>query len=303
MTLLAEKKGLLIAVGFGLLAAFLFFIWMNRIQKDLDEQAKLKIKNMQENMAEVIFAKRDIQQGESITEEMIYTKLKEKNKIPPGVVISSSRVIGTIAREAIQKDSVIMSDQLKWQTTRDTTLSMRTPIGKRAITISVDNISLLAGMMSPGDYVDVIGLIALPLQVEGKQSIEAATVPLFQNVLVLALGTNIRTPEEQGRPRAGGESNKDSGEASPLVTLALSPEEVNLLAFVQEQGKIRLVLRSPGDAKVLPVQPANWETLLKYLFPNTDFNPPLPVENPIEVKKGPQVEIIRGFQKEVVALE
>lgn len=304
---LIEKKGLIIAIVFAFLAAVLFLAWMNQIQQGVSKEAAAKLKAMQENMVEAIYAKVDIAAGKVITQDIIYTKLMDKSRLPIGAAYSQSRVLDTIALAPIKKDSLVLNEQLKWPTTRDTTLSMKTPIGKRAISVAVDNISLLSGMIKPGDYVDVISLISIPMQVEGKQSAQAATVPLFQNILVLAVGSNISTVEERSygaRSRKGESDPKESKqEGTPLVTLALSPEEVNLLAFVQEQGKIRLVLRSPGDAKITPVQPASWETVLKYIFPNIDLNPPKPPEPEPKAKKEPEVEVIRGFKRELVPLK
>ena len=183
----------------------------------------------------------------------------------------------------------------------------RSPSRKRgrAMTISVDNISSLLGMIKPGDYVDVIGVIPLPVEVEGKQAAEPATVPLFQNVLILSVGTELGAASEKestSRRKASEFTPKES--AAPLITLSLSPEEANILAFVKEQGKIQLILRSPGDAQTRPVQPTSWATVLKYLFPQIDLEAMEKGSGKKEeVKKDiPQVEIVRGFKKEVVPL-
>jgi pilus assembly protein CpaB len=164
-----------------------------------------------------------------------------------------------------------------------------TPSGKRAVTISVDNISSLAGMIRPGDFVDVIAIIPIPIQTaEGKTASQLGVLPLFQNVLVLAVG-------QQTGAMARDESRYQKQEAgpSPLITLALGPQETSLIAFVQEQGKIRLVLRSPQDNQVQNVPPANWDTLFRYIMP--------PRESTVEAEV-PTVEIYRGLQKERVPL-
>ena len=85
-----------------------------------------------------------------------------------------------------------------------------------------------------------------------------------------------------------------------MITLALSPEEANILAFVKEQGKIQLILRSAGDAQTTPIQPASWETVLKYLFPNMELEKKK--EEEIKKEEPPQIEIIRGFKKEMMPL-
>ena len=84
-------------------------------------------------------------------------------------------------------------------------------------------------------------------------------------------------------------------ESNQLITLALSPQDAGLIAFVQEQGKIRLTLRSPADAKVEQVQPATWETLFKYLMPQNQTQEVVKPENPDDY-----VEVYHGLNKERV---
>ena len=301
---LVEKRGLIIAGGFALAAAILTMVWLNQTQAKLKEEARAKLESIQENTVSVVFAKTEIHPGRLISEDMLYTRLVSKNNLPPEAVTSIARVIDRISKVPISKDTLISTDILAWPTTRETTLAMKTPIGKRAMTISVDNISALLGMIKPGDYVDVIGLIPLPVEVEGKQSAQAATVPLFQNVLILAVGSQLGTAVEKegtsGRRRQQAES--ETKESAPLITLALSPEEANILAFVKEQGKVQLVLRSAGDAQTTPVQPVSWETVLKYLFPNMELEKKQEQKEEIKKEEPPQVEIIRGFKKEMMPL-
>ncbi len=81
-----------------------------------------------------------------------------------------------------------------------------------------------------------------------------------------------------------------------LMTLALSPQEANLIAFVQEQGKVRLTMRSPADAKVEPMTPASWESLFQYIAPQKQGDN-LPAADTTEY-----VEVLRGLNKEKVPL-
>ena len=126
-----------------------------------------------------------------------------------------------------------------------------TPTGKRAISIAVDNISSLSGMVNPGNYVDVLAVIQVPIQ-DGKVANQVAVVPLFQNILVLAVDQNTGGAVGSASTSRYAEAPSGSsggGGGNSLITLALGPQEANLIAFVQEQGKIRLIMRSPADAK------------------------------------------------------
>ncbi len=296
---IAEKKGLIISFAVALFVTILIVNWMRQEQKKYGDFAEKQFEHLQTNAVETVFAKIDIPQGKVITEDMVYVKFLQKDSVPPEAAPSVVRVIERIAAQPIKKDSIIISNMVVWPTTTETTLAMKTPIGKRAITISAENISALVRMIKPGDYVDIVGLVALPVQIEGKLSQQPATVSLFQNVLVLAVGSNIgRVDGAAAGRRKTADEEAPVKESAPLITLALSPEEANLLAFVQEQGKIRLVLRSPGDAKIEALPPAGYEALLKHLYPNMDFS-----AKKEELKKEiPQVEVIRGLKKEMMPL-
>jgi len=182
---------------------------------------------------------------------------------------------------------------------------MATPVGKRAVSVTVDSNSSLMGMIRPGDYVDVIGVIPVPaLTADGKQASQAAVMPLFQNILVLTIGRDLGAPAAEGRYRKEG----DTSGGGSLITLALTPQEATLIAFAQEQSKMRLILRSPADSRVEPVQPATWDTLLQYAIPQLGQAKEqagseqqiaasvLPKEKPREV------EVYRGLKKEVITL-
>jgi Flp pilus assembly protein CpaB len=118
-------------------------------------------------------------------------------------------------------------------------------------------------------------------------------MPLFQNVQVIAVGQETNaTPRITSAARY---NKADAKDVSSLVTVVLSPQEANIVSFVQEQSKIRLVLRSPADSKQEPVHPINWDTVFQYLMPQ----PETVIEEP---KPIPTVEIYRGLQKERIPL-
>src|SRR3989338_7848698 len=302
---LIERRGWIVAGAFALAAAILSWVMLSQERVRLANQAKQNLAAFQENTVDIVLAKADIPSGKLISENMLYTQRVDKNSLPAEAATSVARVVDRISTVLIKEKYMIPVDKLVWPTTKETTLAAKTPIGKRAMTISVDNISSLLGMIKPGDYVDVIGIIPLPVEVDGKQAAEPATVPLFQNVLILSVGTELGAASEKesvSRRKASEFTPKES--AAPLITLSLSPEEANILAFVKEQGKIQLILRSPGDAQTRPVQPTSWATVLKYLFPQIDLEAREKRSGKKEeVKKDtPQVEIVRGFKKEVVPL-
>src|SRR3989338_5164718 len=266
-----QRIALIAGIVLALVAIFMVKVYLDQQRQVIQEQAKRTLAKIQANQTAVLVAKKDIPKGIVIEPEMLETAIVPNQYLQPNAVTSLDRVAGMITIGPISKGEQIILSKLSQsrQAGQGGGLAEATPVGKRAITVSVDNVSALGGMIKAGDYVDVIALVPVPVQTqEGKQASQAAVMPLFQNVLVLAVG------QETGAVSAQDSRYKkeEKKEISPLITVALSPQEASLIAFVQEQGKIRLILRSPADSQIQPVQPASWDTLFQYLMPQEEVS-------------------------------
>jgi len=289
-----QKQRIILIIGavLALLAVFMVKLYLDQQRQAISEQERKRLEKMRANQSTVVVAKKDIPAGATIDSEMVETenilnKDKEARAVP-----SSERAEGAIASVLINRGEQITLDKISY-IKQASGLAEVTPVGKRAVTISVDNIAALAGMIRPGNYADVIGAIPVPMQTsEGKQVSQVAVLPLFQNVLVLAVGQDTSPQAQSAASRYSKKEEKK--EISPFITLALSPQEANFMAFVQEQGKIRLVLRSPADTQVQPVQPANWDSLFQYILP--------PRKEPPKQEEKEYIEIYRGLNKEKIIL-
>jgi pilus assembly protein CpaB len=297
-----KKIALISALILGIITVFLIKVWLNEQARLAEERAKEELLLQQKRQAEVVVAKVDIPKGTQLTTEHLETKLFPRDYIQPKAVGSIERLIGMVtAVDILKGEQITLTKLLSPQQSTGTSLAMATPVGKRAITIPVDNISSLAGMIRPGDCVDVIGLVPIP-SIDKKQPSSVAVIPLFQNVLVLAVGQQLMPLQREERYEKAEEKAAQS-----LITLALSPQEANFLAFIQEQGKIRLILRSPADSRTEPIVPANWETLSQYLFPKlypqqAQEQQKEEITTKREIPQERKVEIYRGLKKEEITL-
>jgi pilus assembly protein CpaB len=299
-----EKQKLILISGvvLGVVAILMTKMYLDQQRQEADAQAKRSLVKMQTNQTVVLVAKQDIPSGSVIESHMIDSSIVPNQFIQPQAVTSIDRVLGMISLAPISKGEQISLSKLSKARKEGggSSLAGNTPAGKRAISISVDSIASVSGMVRPGDYVDVIATLQVPMQgPDGQISSQVAVVPLFQNVLVLAVGQNTGSV---GKTESRYEEKE--GSSVGLITLALGPQETNLIAFVQEQGKMRLTLRSPADANVEPVVPASWDTLFQYIMPQQKK-----IEKAAEAKEAPvvdatteYVEVFRGLNKEKVSL-
>jgi pilus assembly protein CpaB len=297
-----KKLPLIIGIVMALIAAYLIKVYTEQQRQVVIEGAKKKMEQIQAEQVPVMVATKDLPKGSAIDKDGVGVAIVPAQHVQPQAASSLDRVAGMVALVPISKGEQITLNKLMSvkEAVGGGTLAMSTPIGKRAITIAVDSISAVGGMIRPGDYVDVVSMVTVPVTTpEGKQASQAAVVPLFQNTLVLAVGQ-----ETAALPQAEGRGKKEERRSdSPAITLALSPQEANLLAFVQEQGKIRLSLRSPSDAKIELVQPSSWDSLFQYLVPHEPGEPKVKQEKkPAEPEPGTYVEIYRGLNKEKITL-
>ncbi len=262
------QKKTIILIAAAVVFALLGILGVNQVvhqekQKVVDD-AKMAIQNIQENQSAVLVAKKSIPRGAMVTPDMLDVKIFPKNYIQPQAVTSADRIAGMMAVVPIEENDQITLNKLAFPKSSGA-LSDVTPRGKRAISIQVDNIASLSGMIKAGDYVDVIALLAIPLNDgSGRTVAQPSVIPLVQNVKVLAVGRDVG-----GAARETNRYQKDEGQtdANPLITLALTSQEAALIAFVQEQGRIRLILRSPSDSEVEPMQITSWDALFRYLVP------------------------------------
>ncbi len=289
---LKKRIPLAIAVVSGAIAILLLNIYLRKREVEIwtrmkqEEEAAAAAKP-KITMGVVIIAQKDIPAQTPITAEDLTFKQLPTEYIQPGAVTALEQVIGQISSSPISAEEQILGIKLIPAGNIGKSLAEMTPEGKRAITVAVENMANIASLLKPGDYVDIFAFIALPNtgDAKSKEKPTSRLISLFQNVQVLAIGNETVSS-------TGKEKNKSGGTAPQTVTFALTPQEGALLAFVQENGKIKLSLRSAQDANVDQVAPADWDTLLNHLSTQ-------PGGDGIG---GPVVEIYRGLQKEVVPL-
>jgi len=104
---------------------------------------------------------------------------------------------------------------------------------QRAVAIKVDSNSLMGGLLSPNDRVDVLVTYDAGISTLGRAGrSEKITRVILQDVSVLAVGG--RTALNTSSRRSGGSS----------VVLALTADQSLVLAHAQKEGQLSLVLRS-----------------------------------------------------------
>ncbi len=256
-----KKNILQLAIGLILAVAAVLMLrnYLEEQKTMVLKQAQQAAVNIQSNQVAIFVARKPIPAGAPITASMVDMTVADRGSVSPEAVRYFSELEGKGAARAISPGEQITTDALRIMEIpggdNDLTkrFSMIIPDGKRAVGMNVDNISSIMDMIKPGDHVDVIAIIELPT---GQGPGQLINVPIFQDVTVLAVGSSFgQNKLEQMGSSIQGLINKEKAkkptEVAPPITVALDPEEANVISFVQEKGKIRLILRAPGDTRVI----------------------------------------------------
>lgn len=277
-----------------ILAAVLALIAVVMVRNYISQTEKKYIK--EEKKAYVVLATQPIALGSVIDESMLRIEAVPEKYVQPNAISSPSLAAGKRALAPIATDEQIMTTKLTLAASKDMSLAMSTPPGKRAITITIPPLAAVAGKIRPRDYVDVIGTFPYNAQVDGRTVTEMVSVTLFQNVLVLSV--------------EGGAGMAERGKPAPapsdlVIMLALSPREAALLSFALEQkASLRLVLRPTLETAVEPVPPVEVNALWQYVFSNLgqefikDNEPAVkPQDKKQEPPAPPTLEVYRGTER------
>ncbi len=248
---MARKKLLIAALVVGCFAAGLVYLYGQQ------QQDRVEVYEGEEYTEEVIVAATNIQAGDTLEQGHITTKEVPQQFLPSNPLMRSDVEIylGRPIGQPVDAGDMILTSDFSVAEDRARTLAGRVPAGERAMTIPVDSISGVAGLLQPGDRVDILG--TFPIQDEdelipeaGGQSQGYMTMPLLQDVTLLAVGQRIGTSEDG---RSGGYSS---------VTLSLTPEESELMIISQTRGDLSLLLRNREDMESIDV---NQRTLREVL--------------------------------------
>lgn len=224
-----NKKIALIAIGAALVTSFLIYLYLSGVDSS-SNMAKTKL---------AYVAAADIAAKVVITDKMI-TQVKVPLDITLPIGASDkAEIIGKMTKERIVKGEPILIERLFEE--KMTTMPYIIPKGKRAMTISVNEISQVSSFMTPGDFVDIIVTYEeKDKDLGGKKFFYPKyTKVLMQNVQVLGTGRNMQ------------EINKIEGELPTSVTLAISLIDAEKLILAEESGTLRLVLRPAMDDSII----------------------------------------------------
>lgn len=111
-------------------------------------------------------------------------------------------------------------------------LASKIPDGMRAVTLRSDEVVGVAGFLIPGSHLDVL------VTYHTASTPDPLTATVLQNVVAIAAGHEIQ-PDPAGKPSD-----------VTIVTLLLTPDDVQRAVLASGQGQIHFVLRNGADQTI-----------------------------------------------------
>ncbi|MEM8864229.1 MAG: Flp pilus assembly protein CpaB [Planctomycetota bacterium] len=183
--------------------------------------------------APIYVALHNINLNDPIDASMVSLMEWPKDKIPPGALTQLEDVEGRRPRTNIIQGEPILDAKLLAQGEHADPIG-QLPSGFRLSTISVNAEKSAAGLLSPGDRVDV----QLFVNRDDRAGIEMAmTKVILQNIRVYAIESAVQRSADGGEART----------IPKTVSLVVTPEQASKIDLAQNLGSLSLIPRNPND--------------------------------------------------------
>lgn len=213
------KKPWAIAILAGLLAVVVSGAYFQARQKRIENQ---------EELVDVVVAKKEIAQGVLLNESHLVMAKIPRRFLQPGIFSTVEDVVGRVGMALFQKGEQILINKTA-PLSAQSGLSARIPQGLRALSLFVDESENVAGLIKPNNFVDLLATFEKGGELESSQ---ISTETIAQHILVLAVDEKLE---------------------KKTVTLALTPAQAQKIEFAKRRGKISLALRSQSDDEVIEI--------------------------------------------------
>jgi pilus assembly protein CpaB len=192
----------------------------------------------------IVVAKAALRYGMELTADQLSEIDWPADALPVGAFASIADLTGAgrrVVLSPVEPNEPILAAKLSGADGRATLANLLGP-GKRAVTIRVDDISGVAGFVTPGDRVDVVltrQTQGVPVQAAEGEAQTAAPSEYASEVILSDI--KVLTADQ----------NSDVQALTPgvakAVTIEVSTEEAQKVALAQQIGTLYLLLRAAGD--------------------------------------------------------
>ncbi|MDP4114433.1 MAG: Flp pilus assembly protein CpaB [Bacillota bacterium] len=221
-----NKKIIAIALVLSVITSVLVYVYITRGTKTASPEIEYRV---------VYVAARTIPARAAIMGEDVKQVKIAKELLNANAMTDLKEIVGKRTKESIIEGEQIVRERLADK--KNVSLSYNIPEGTRAVSMNVNEQIDVAGLLRPGDFVDIIACFEKEEESDGtnKKIFQRVTDTILQNVQVLALGQDVDLSSDKLK------------NLPATVTLAIKKEDVEKFVFASEYGTLRLALRPLDD--------------------------------------------------------
>jgi pilus assembly protein CpaB len=221
-----------VAVILGLIAVFLANSYLTGRERQLASSP--------EGMVRVAVASLPLAYGAEVTPDKVKFVNYPEASLPVGTFKTIAELLPQgkrrVALRPIQINQPLLAADLSGEG-QNASIAALLPDGMRAASVSINDVSGVAGFVKPNDTVDVL-ITRQPIDNDGAAQGRQVTDVLLQNIRVIAMD---QAASSNGQPAV-----------SRTATLELTPVDAQKIALGQQLGQLSLVLRKPGEEQNIP---------------------------------------------------
>ena len=243
------RKGVLLfaVIAFALTGGTIYFVntWMKNERSRLAAAQSKKVEEPRESGVFVLVAAKDLPAGHLIAVSDLRWQSWPDKSVPTQYVVRKDvastdipvNYVGTVVRRGIVASGPITGDNLIKLGDRGFLAAVLKP-GTRAISMRVDESTGVAGLLYPGDRVDV--LLTHEVGVKGKEADRETenkvrvSETILSNVRVIAIDQSLEDLK----------ANKGQARAPKTATLEVTPRQAEIIAVATRMGTLTLTLQS-----------------------------------------------------------
>jgi pilus assembly protein CpaB len=222
-------RAIVISAIVGVLTVLLLTLYLRRLEVETSGGGPVQ----------VLTAVKALEPGTVITSEMVTVKAVPQAYVESRAVRKNdaARIVGLKVETPVKAQQTLMWTDLAVTSDERRTLSGFVQPGMRAVVVRGGDGDRYT-LVRPGDRVDVFA--SLPKPKDDQARVEVLVV---QNVLVLAVGSDIGSREAAAHPSSDRNDN--------VLTLSVNPQQLQAVALAMESGKITVGLRHYDDTRPL----------------------------------------------------
>ncbi|CAN7662671.1 Flp pilus assembly protein CpaB [Paraburkholderia terricola] len=180
----------------------------------------------------------DLPQGLLLRDEDMIWKPIPVADVPPNAIVQGAsgavELKGALLRHPIASGALIVADDVILPGAPGFLAATLKP-EMRAVSVAVDDVSGNAGLIQPGDYVDLLLTQQMDRRTDSPE-LAVSSETVVERVRVLAVGSEIQRPKN-------GEA-ADATNRARTVTLEVTPRMGEVVAVAARLGSLSLALRS-----------------------------------------------------------